>query len=139
MSDQSRLYKSIDRSIDLVFRFFWRRDRWIGISPRGGRSFSREEEETTTQVRNIRVIRYVAGATCSCVTASGFFPEAERRPADCAAAADGADVVVLLPTAATERGVHCSKAALADFLAGEGIKIGWGSRAGETKRRRVRA
>ena len=69
-----------------------------------------EEEETTTQVRNIRVIRYVAGATCSCVTASGFFPEAERRPADCAAAADGADVVVLLPTAATERG-DCADAA----------------------------
>jgi hypothetical protein len=68
-----------------------------------------EEEETTTQVRNIR-IRYVAGATCSCVTASGFFPEAERRPADCAAAADGADVVVLLPTAATERG-DCADAA----------------------------
>ena len=44
-----------------------------------------------------------------------------------------------LYAAATERGVHCSKAALADFLAGEGIKIGWGSRAGETKRRRVRA
>jgi hypothetical protein len=56
------------------------------------------------------VIRYVAGATCSCVTASGFFPEAERRPADCAAAADGADVVVLLPTAATERG-DCADAA----------------------------
>ena len=44
MCDQhSRLYKSIDRSIDLVFR---RRSMDFTLI---GRSFSREEEETTTK------------------------------------------------------------------------------------------
>ena len=72
---------------------------------------SSENEKETDGV----AIRYVPGSTASCVSASGFFPEAERRPADCAAAADGADVVVL-PTAATERGDRADAAAVREVF-----------------------
>jgi len=83
-------------------------DATLRARARNPSSTRRKNDDTST--KRTASIRYVAGSTRSCVTASGFFPEAERRPVDCAAAADGADVVVLLPTAATERG-DCADAA----------------------------
>ena len=98
-----------------------------GVFLSAARRFARELE--TRRCENEKetdgvAIRYVPGSTASCVSASGFFPEAERRPADCAAAADGADVVVLLPTAATERGDRADAAAVPGGLSASAFRRG---------------
>ena len=99
-----------------------------GVFLSAARRFARELLETHSSENEKETdgvaIRYVPGSTASCVSASGFFPEAERRPADCAAAADGADVVVLLPTAATERGDRADAAAVPGGLSASAFRRG---------------
>ena len=99
-----------------------------GVFLSAARRFARELLETHSPENEKETdgvaIRYVPGSTASCVSASGFFPEAERRPADCAAAADGADVVVLLPTAATERGDRADAAAVPGGLSASAFRRG---------------